>query len=170
MVTVPKHSTGKVIFQEITIAVLAATPANFIDAPLMPAAFEFGSHEDFEYFHVEIVAVHFSEAQDIGVIVHPGHGGKFRFVNESRSYFREFVGRHAHTDAGAADEDSPLGLTASYRPGDFPGEIRVIGGCLGIGANIGNFVPLAFQPIDDFQFQFIAAVVVANGDFHANLI
>ena len=85
----------------------------------------------------------FAQTQYVGVVVRPAGTGVEFAGGQSGPDAVYAVGRHAHTDAGAADQNAQRIFALKKSVGYKPGSVRIISTGVGSGAKIVNLVPLA---------------------------
>ena len=126
---------------------------------LMSAAFKFGVQK--QLYHVDrkpYADDSAAEAENVRVIVSACHACGERVGTASRADALVLVRRHAHADAGAADEYAAVALTALYRGAGF---VRVLGVMhrFAAAAEIDVFDVLSVKVRLDRFFEFITAVI-----------
>ncbi len=126
-------------------------PQNFRHCtPGVPAAFKRRVQPELDHVVHEVLAQQVGgEAEDIGVVVAAAHFGRDVVVAGGRADAGELVRRHAHPQAGAADQNAALGLAAADHAGDPCGHVGIVDGLAGIGAHVFHLVLQAAQQIDD---------------------
>ncbi len=140
---------------------------DFLDAPLVPAAFEGSFQESFEDgFEVGLGGEFLREGQHVGVVVEAGQVGHVFIEREAGADSFDFVDGHVHAVAGPADSDAALGFTIGDQMGGFETEIGIVDGVFGVGAEVDDFVAPFGEDGFDFVFEFEACVVGGDGDFH----
>src|SRR5262245_34196739 len=79
---------------------------------------------------------------------------------------RHLVGGDAHTNSGAADENAAVHLMLTNGAGDTKREIGVIDAFARLRPDVQDLVAEVLEKADDSPFDFVAAMVAADCDFH----
>ncbi len=104
--------------------------------------------------HVHIVVLHALVCR-IGVVAHAGADAG------------NLVGRHADTDARAADQNAPLGHALLDGVSNLFGKVRIIVGLIAVvGAQIDDLMSLPGQVGADIFLQWESGVVGADDELH----
>src|SRR5262245_26570217 len=135
----------------------------------MTAALELGGQPDLDHALDQLLAQQIAgQTEHVGVVVAATHLGGDAVVTGGRANAEYLVGRDAHADAGAADQDAALHAPLADGLGDLEGEVGVINTVLAGGPHVQHFVPHLLQERNDAPLGLVAAVVAANGDLHSS--
>ena len=145
----------------------ASRPQNLGDAPGVAAAFERRVQPDFDHAVDQPFAQQVGgEAEDVGVVVAAAHFGRQIVVAGGRADAGELVGRDAHSQAGAADQDAAIDLAAADLAGHPGGDVGIIDGLAGVRAHVLHLVAQSLQQLDDPRADGKTAMIGADSDTH----
>ena len=105
-----------------------------------------------------------TECQHVGVIVFARVSGAGKVVTEGRTHSRHLVGDHGRSDAGAVDDDAVRGLARGHHFGNGVRKIWIINRFSTVGAAIGDFVALFFEPKGKTLLEWIPAMITPDCD------
>jgi hypothetical protein len=132
----------------------------------MPAAFEISAEKDLENGLKTRFGFLGGQAADLSVIMQAGTLGGKGVVALGRPDALDFIGGDAHTDTGAADQDTPIELTPDDGFGHLHGDIRIVHGVFRIAAEVVPGKSLFIDYPDYILFKRAPPMVTTDSDTH----
>jgi len=126
---------------------------HFIDSATVAATGEGGLQPGVHDFHGGGFRGGFaSEAENVGGVVLPGHGGGGGITHEAGLDARVAVRGDAHADAGGAYEDACVGAAVEHTFADEFSKVRVVHGGSVVGAEVLDAISTSLQMRHDGFF------------------
>lgn len=135
----------------------------FFDTALMAAPFEGSVEKLVDDLDGEVGGDETSrERKDVGVVVLASEMCNLDVPTEGATYVRIFVYSHLDSVARAADDDAAGEFTTVDGRAELVGEVGVVAGVGGEGAEVFDVEAVVFEIIDYQLFEFIAGVVASD--------
>jgi len=113
---------------------------DFIDAPLVAATLEGRGDPPLDDAESEFLADHAcSKREDVRVVVAARHFGHVFVAAEGGPDAGNLIGRDGGSDAGAADHNRPISLTASEAAARDRNGIRIVAGLTVMSSDVDEF-------------------------------
>ena len=106
-----------------------------------------------------------AEDDDVSVIMLTCQFGSIGFMDQGGANFAMAVGRDAHPDARAADQNALLRPAVADRLGEKLGIVGIIHRIDAVGAQIKHLIAAIGQIAGEGLLQFITAMVAGHGDW-----
>src|SRR5262245_9488234 len=103
------------------------------------------------------------QAEDVRVVMPPAHLRGNDVMTGSGPGALDLVGADTHPNAGPADQDAAIRLTASDRPRHLDGEVGVVAAVFAMRPDVVDLMAELLQKRDDVALGVEAAVIAADG-------
>ena len=111
-----------------------------------------------------------SQAHHVDVVMLDRLKRRVAVVTHRRAHARELAGGDGHARAAAADDDAAVGLAVPDGGRHCLGNIRVVHGRAGVGAQVDDFVPLLGHHAGQIAFHLESGVIGANRNSHRQIL
>ncbi len=133
----------------------------------MPSALERRRKKDIDqFFGVLERGDAATEARDIGFVVRAAHLGVIAVVQHDCADTPKSIRRHAHADAGTADEHRALSPACRHRARRYFRKIGIIGSFFGMGTAIDHRMCMALEVSAQRLFEDKSCVIGCESYFH----
>ena len=140
---------------------------DLLDPPRVAAAFELRLQPNLHHAVDQTVAEQIGrQAQHVGIVVQAAHLGGQIVVASSGADAGILVGRDAHADARAADENAAVDFAFRNGLGDLRREVGVVDALGRQRAEVDGIVAEIADKRQDLPLDFVTAMIAGDGYFH----